>query len=316
TMRVETGGQNNRYQWFLDDVPINGATQATYTITSMRASDAGVYYCTINNTLATELTLRRLPINVSVECSLVDDQITTNATGVFCEGGATQVSLFAPAGDFTYQWFRDGQAIFLANDSTYITNSSGDYVVRLRDANGCQTFSDTFNLASVPSPEVVILPGSEPTVLTFISDSELAGFQWYLNDEPIEGANEGTLTTTETGEYYLIVTDSNGCTGQSNILFFNVTGLEDEEVSLQTRLYPNPLAGDEFYLELPSEVGEIELIELIDNLGRNLRNLTFKQPQSSVSRYRVSGLDGVPVGVYYVRVQTTKAVILKELFLE
>ncbi|MES2731078.1 MAG: PA14 domain-containing protein, partial [Bacteroidota bacterium] len=60
------GGANNRYQWTLDEVDIDGATNASLTVT-----DAGSYGCKITNTVVTGLTLDRRRVNVSLSTASV-----------------------------------------------------------------------------------------------------------------------------------------------------------------------------------------------------------------------------------------------------
>ncbi len=67
TFTSKTGGNFNRYQWYKDNVLINGATNEQYTISGVLPSDQGVYTCRVSNTRATELTLERRPITLIVE---------------------------------------------------------------------------------------------------------------------------------------------------------------------------------------------------------------------------------------------------------
>ena len=66
TMSVSVGGENNLYQWKKDGSVISGATDTSYTISSVSISDAGSYTCEITNTVVTELTLSSRPVNVAV----------------------------------------------------------------------------------------------------------------------------------------------------------------------------------------------------------------------------------------------------------
>jgi hypothetical protein len=65
TVSVDVGGANNQYLWLKDGIPISEATNSSFTISSVDASDAGSYTCKITNTAATELILYSRPINVT-----------------------------------------------------------------------------------------------------------------------------------------------------------------------------------------------------------------------------------------------------------
>jgi len=58
-------GSYNEYQWFHDEVEIDGATSYHYYKSSSTAEDAGEYTVHITNTVATDLTLFRRPITVT-----------------------------------------------------------------------------------------------------------------------------------------------------------------------------------------------------------------------------------------------------------
>ncbi len=61
------GGQNNVYQWYLNGVPIDGATSDTYTIPSAGTEDEGTYLLVIENTVAAALTLTSRPVFVNLK---------------------------------------------------------------------------------------------------------------------------------------------------------------------------------------------------------------------------------------------------------
>ena len=66
TFSVKVGGTANQYQWYKDGVIISGATNSDYTIDPLDFGDAGSYTCEISNTIATELTLKSHPKNLTV----------------------------------------------------------------------------------------------------------------------------------------------------------------------------------------------------------------------------------------------------------
>src|SRR5690606_30861132 len=62
----ETNSPNNTYQWRKNGVNIEGATNHTYTISSVSGFDSGEYDCLINNTVITDLTLNKNIITLNV----------------------------------------------------------------------------------------------------------------------------------------------------------------------------------------------------------------------------------------------------------
>ena len=315
-MHTLTPGEGNRYQWYRNDERIFGAQDSVYVIERVSEADAGVYTCRVTNATATELTLERRNIVFNVACRSERFRIQTNGVAEqLCENGENSITLKAPEGDFAYQWFLNGSAIFGATRRSYSANREGSYRVRITDASGCQLFSELYELDTKPEPVVRLIETEDLEGLTFVSDAEIVAFQWYFEGEPIPGANSGTIRPEASGEYYLEVTDQNGCSSLSDSRFFNITGLEDEPLSLKTRLYPNPTDGETLYLELPEAAGAIRQISLQDNLGRDLRRLSYRASDRLTGLYRLAGLQNLPAGVYFVAIRTRHATILKELVL-
>lgn len=317
TMRVQTEGRSNTYQWFRNGIPVRGATQPDYTIEAMSAAQVGVYTCEVTNERARALVLRRRTITLSLACAITDVEILSESTGIFCEGGENSATLTAPEGNYSYQWYFNGTPLFAATNRTYSTNRAGSYRVELRDLSGCKVISEPFVLETIPAPDIRILPSDTLSgQLTYLSFGSVpVAFQWYFEGEAIPDATEGTLRVVESGEYYLEVTDANGCTGESNRLFFNLTGLDDTPAALETKLYPNPTDGSLLILELPAEAGALQRVILTDNLGRVLQEVSVKPSSADSGRYRLEGLQTLPAGAYYLKVETEAAVLLKELML-
>jgi gliding motility-associated-like protein len=107
----------------------------------------------------------------------------------------------------TYLW-QDG-----STDPYYLTSDAGNYSVLATDINGCIN-SDTVNVALFPVPEVDI--GNDTTLcegelITLDAGSYFTSYTWWNNS----GNQE--VETTETGELWVYVTDTNSCTGGDSI---------------------------------------------------------------------------------------------------
>lgn len=122
----------------------------------------------------------------------------------FCDGLSSTLSVSNPYP--TYLWSNQSGAASLP------VNSSGNYSVTVTDANGCQN-SNTVAVVEYPLPQVAItgtLFFCEGTSTTLNAPSGLAAYTW--NNNP--GA--ANLTVTTPGQYTVIGTDANGCSGTAS----------------------------------------------------------------------------------------------------
>jgi hypothetical protein len=92
-----------------------------------------------------------------------------------------------------------------------------------------------------------------------------ASYQWYDVAGAIAGANGQSYTTVTAGQYYVIVTDTNGCSGQSNTIPVNVLSTVKEHL---LQLYPEPNNG-EFILNVSGIFNSRDaVLEIMDMMGR------------------------------------------------
>ncbi|HEY0946869.1 MAG TPA: immunoglobulin domain-containing protein, partial [Opitutaceae bacterium] len=132
-----TGSGTLTYQWFRDGLPLSGATNATFTVTSVSATDAGAYTVTVSNGLDSA---------TSTEARLVVKEVPAisarNGGPAFNLGGAATLDLDALEGEgFTYQWFKDGAAVAGATGSSLslsgVTSAdAGSYGVVISNSAG------------------------------------------------------------------------------------------------------------------------------------------------------------------------------------
>jgi hypothetical protein len=113
-----------------------------------------------------------------------------------------------------------------------------------------------------------------------------------------------TFTPTTTGKYYVRVTDSNGCTNQSD--FIDVV-VEQNGVAargaFEFEIAPNPASN---YVTIISPIGTA--IELVDLLG----NVLYRSDLNEGESHRI-GLEGIAAGVYYIRATIAETTITRKL---
>lgn len=139
-----------------------------------------------------------------------------------------------------------------------------------------------------------------------LTSSDASSYQWYLDGEPVFGAQGQSFPAMASGSYSVEVVDLNGCTAVSAPVSLIVTAvLEASQVGVQ--LYPNPVGG-RLYLKAPCPIQEARLLSLG---GRLL--LVANGSQSTGIEINTAAL---PAGEYLVQVLLQEGVfnhlIIKE----
>jgi len=184
--------------------------------------DWELFFNVIHNvdTISTKDTIRVYPIPDKPFVSIAGE--TT-----FCDGDSMVLSSSYGVSNL---WYKDGIAIAMANDSSYIVTEGGNYQVAYTTEQGCTSFSDVIGIQVNPLPEAPIVDYIGETTLcegdTLTLNSSYADNNvWYLNNEVIDGAIANTFDVSNTGEYQVAFTNENGCMQFSEIIAVDVLPL-------------------------------------------------------------------------------------------
>jgi hypothetical protein len=170
---VATGSAPLTYQWRRGGVNIPAATGATYTITSVAATDHGATFdVNIQNSAGT-VTSSAATLNVNRP-----PVITTHPQNVTTNAGGQAVFSVAAEGTapLMYRWYRNGGIIATPSNPTYTINSvsaidnGANYRVEVTNAFG-SVFSNSATLTVTQAPQI----SSEPADVT-IGNGEQAVF--------------------------------------------------------------------------------------------------------------------------------------------
>ncbi len=119
TFSVDAKGSDPlNYQWYKDEVAIEGATEDTYTIENITVEDFGNYKVVVSNTEGEAVS------DVAVLSLLQPPTIIVNPVSVTVDNGTNVVFTVEALNADSYQWYKDGVAISGATETTY----SIDYV--------------------------------------------------------------------------------------------------------------------------------------------------------------------------------------------
>lgn len=255
TATCTNGGASPSYQWKVNSIIVNGATNATYsfspvngdTVNCMLTSSAS---CVTGNPATSNAIVMTidplLPVSVSIlpsaDSVCAGTSVTFTATPT--NGGSNPF----------YQWFVNGGSIDGATTSIY------SYIPAVNDVVSCAMTSsaqcvgnnpDTSNIVTIivnPLMPVIvaIAPSSNPicagTAVTFTATPTNGGtipwFQWNVNGTNVNGATNATYTYAPSDN------DSIFCTLTSNIQCFSGNPATSNSVAMSyIPTITTPLAG-------------------------------------------------------------------------
>ena len=188
-LTFDAGNPGSTYTWN------DGSSNQTLTVTS-----AGIYHVLVTD--GNGCTGRDTAEAVMDPAPLVD---LGNDQSI-CAG--TTITLNAGNPGLTHEW-NDG-----TTQSTLTISDVGVYFVEVTDAIGC-IGRDTMELLSIyPTPTVAL--GSDVTICNGSTLNLDAGSGWsnYLWND---GSSNQTLGATSIGQYWVEVTDGNGCIGRDTV---------------------------------------------------------------------------------------------------
>ncbi|MFO0361518.1 MAG: gliding motility-associated C-terminal domain-containing protein [Flavobacteriales bacterium] len=200
------------------NLAVNGGTPGySYTYNGVNASNPA------NNLAAGNYAIVVTDANgCSTSSSAQIDQPTALTASVSsvnptCFGGtngSATATANGGAGGYSYSW--NGGAITTATASNL---ASGSYIVTVTDANGCTVNSSV----TLTQPSAVVVNVSSQPATCGLSDGAATaaasgGTGPYQYAWPSAGQTGPTASDIESGSYQVVVTDANGCTGQSTVI--------------------------------------------------------------------------------------------------
>lgn len=202
------------YQWRMDGVDINGATEATLT-----AAAAGDYTVVVSNGCGTASS-NAITVSVSEPPTLSVD--ITSAT--ICAGVSTVLTANDLTGEpgTTYQWFLNNAPIAGANTLTLDATLAGQYTMEAMSAGGCASVTEGIFL-SIDLPAAPELTANGATafceggsVELTASSATATSYAWALNGTLINGADGAVLNADATGLYTVSAITMNGCSSEAS----------------------------------------------------------------------------------------------------
>ncbi len=222
--------------------------------------------------------------------------IIASGTSPVCEGES--VSLTATGG-VNYDWNNGAGS---GSPIQVTPASSVTYTVTGTDVNGCVNTDQIF-IEVNPAPTPVITNNAG-----VLQTGNYATYQWYVNNSPIPGATNQTWTYTENGDYYVVVTDGNGCTGMAvEITISDASLAEADEHGIVC--YPNP-ATNNLSIQFGDLAGE-KTVRLFDLSGKLVMETTTQEMLLTIDLEVATGYYTVVISSAGQQLELSKKLIVQ-----
>jgi hypothetical protein len=211
-------------------------------------------------------------------------------------GDTVTLSVTGTLNDATaWKWYtgtcNNGTLVGTGATFTVVPDSSATYYVRGLGgcviSGGCSAVSIDM---AVPKPTI----SQNGNVLTSSSASDN---QWYSNGAAINGANQQDYTVSQTGWYWVEVSDGN-CSNRSDSIYIEPSGINEITGKGQIHIFPVPFSHD---LNINFDAGiDISMwsLQITDQIGRTVYQ------QKTLAQKNIIDLNGVASGIYFINIQT------------
>jgi len=207
----------NGYSWntgqTTSSITVSPTTTTTYTV-----SATNIYNCT--STDAVVVNVNALPAATAI----------LSGPSTYCANQLSVLQANSGAG-LSYQWQQNGSNVTSATSASFSPAASGNYTVRVTNAQNCSATStvQAITVLTVPSADITpsgnvnLCSGSSVTLQANVGDG--LSYAWNQNGSALSNANASSLLATQSGSYTVQVTAANGCsaTSQATQIIVNET---------------------------------------------------------------------------------------------
>ena len=188
---------------------------------------------------------------------------------IICMGSSTSIYTSNGLNADSYNWILSPSSAGMISgtgttvDINWTMGFSGQVMLYLMGVNQCGNgpASDTLyiNIANPPAQPVISVNALQ------LTSSYTTGNQWYFNGVLIQNANSQVYNATQNGYYYVVCTDTNGCSSTSDSVHIITVNTAINYENTSFNLYPNP-TDSKFSIDASRQ--EIEKLIILDILGR------------------------------------------------
>ncbi|MEM7035881.1 MAG: T9SS type B sorting domain-containing protein, partial [Bacteroidota bacterium] len=204
-----TGGSGANYQWFMNGIPIPGATDSFLV-----AMNDGAYTVQISFSVGCDAI--SMPTNLTF-APPPPAFIAVSSDTILCPGETVDLQAFSGT---NYQWQLNGSNIPGANTNMLQASGAGTYTVMVSSAAGC-TNQDSVMITAGLVPSAGISANGATNFCdgdsVILNGSGGGTYQWLQNGFPVAGATMMNYSAMSSGDYTVVVTNADGCADTSAV---------------------------------------------------------------------------------------------------
>ncbi|MBK8847577.1 MAG: T9SS type A sorting domain-containing protein [Bacteroidetes bacterium] len=233
---------------------------------------------------------------------------------VLCEKSAIDFFDISTNNPTQWQWSFPGaspSSSTVQNPTGIYYPTYGTYPVTLvaTNANGSDSLTITQYITVVANP-----PAPSVTVNgSFMCCNNVAiWYQWYYNNVAIPNANAMCYTAMQPGNYYVLITDSNGCNSGSGQIVISVVSLSEISVGINFNAWYDATVGN-VNVVINKRNNEIATITIYDVLGQAIMQLKEENYEGNI--IKVIPLPFIAKGIYMIEVATRQKTCTSKLMI-
>jgi Tfp pilus assembly major pilin PilA len=309
------GGTTPIYQWLVNGVNV-GTNNPTYSDSSLVSNDVVSCILTSNNACSSGNPATSNIITMTVDSIIPVSVSIVPSNNPICAGSMVTFTATPTNGGTipSYQWTINGVNVgtdtLSYSSNTFMNNDVVSCILTstISCASSNPATSNIVNMIVNPIPTTPIVTQSLDTLFSSIA----YGNQWYIGSpgSQIPGETAQTLITTSNNDYYVIVTDSNGCVSDTSNIFTVLTTGIDINTELSFSIYPNPNNGN-FNIQLNNHLSDKVSFELFDAVGQ----LVYKTNVTYINQHHFN-LKEIAGGVYTIKITTPSNSITRKLIIQ
>jgi len=198
------------------------------------------------------------------------------------------------------------------------TVSAGIYSVTVTDSGGC-TSTDVFTVGQPLQITISsqTIQGTQAGQATGEITVNMAGgtppynYQWQVQDSILNGQTLSTIDSLPFGNYFVAVTDANGCSFTSNALIIGLVATGNPSEANLVQLFPNPSTGRVALLFQLPETQNIEVC-VLDVLGREIQRAKPTRLREGRIEFDLSSFAS---GLYWMKIRIGETMLVRSLSL-